>query len=262
MSALTPAPAGPGEADPGNSCRSGAVSTAATGTGNEPPLPITAVIPTLNAAVGLARTLTALQGTVECVLVVDGGSTDGSPAIAAQAGARVVSAPRGRGQQLAAGAALAATPWVLFLHADTIPGPGWRDAAARFLADPANAGRAAHFRFTLDDASTEARCLERWVARRCRWLGLPYGDQGLLIRRDFYARLGGFRPIPIMEDVDLVRRIGRRRMAALDAPFVTSAARWRREGWGRRSRRNLACLALWFLGVSPERIARLYGRGS
>ncbi|MBD0271428.1 MAG: glycosyl transferase family 2, partial [Acetobacteraceae bacterium] len=93
----------------------------------------------------------------------------------------------------------------------------------------------------------------------CRALALPYGDQGLLIPRALYEAVGGFRPLPLMEDVDLVRRLGRGRLAALPVAAVTSAERWRREGWRLRSARNLACLSLWFLGVRPEAIKRLYG---
>jgi len=221
---------------------------------------IEALVPTLNAAAGLGRTLAALAGQVAGVVVADGGSTDATIAIARAAGARVVAAEGGRGGQLTAGAAVLTAPWVLVIHADTLPGPGWVEAARAFAADPANAERAAYFRFALDDASPEARRLERLVAWRCRALALPYGDQGLLIRRGFLDELGGFRPIPLMEDVDLVRRIGRRRLVALDPPFVTSAERWRREGWWRRSARNLACLSLWYAGVPPAWIARLYAR--
>ena len=222
------------------------------------PAELAALIPTLNAAGRLGRTLAALAGQVAEVVIADGGSTDGTPAMAEAAGARLVAAPRGRGSQLAAGAAAVTAPWMLVLHADTLPGPGWREAAEAFIADAANADRAAYFRFALDDASGPARRLERAVAWRCRALALPYGDQGLLIRRGFLDRLGGFRPVPIMEDVDLVRRIGRARLVGLDAPFVTSADRWRREMRWRRSARNLLCLSLWRAGVPPERIARLY----
>lgn len=218
------------------------------------------VIPVLNAADSLGRTLAALAGQVREVIIADGGSTDATRAIAEAAGARVIEAPRGRGSQLAAGARAVTAPWMLVMHADTIPGPGWRQAAEAFMADPASLSRAGYFRFALDDAAPQARRLERAVAWRCRALGLPYGDQGLLISRGFHDALGGYRPIPIMEDVDLVRRIGRRRLVALDAPFVTSSARWRRDGWHRRSARNLMCLALWFAGLPPERIARFYAR--
>lgn len=221
---------------------------------------LTAIVPTLNASAGLAATLEALAGQVDAIILADGGSTDATRAIAEAAGARVIDAPRGRGSQIAAGVAAATSPWLLVIHADTRPGTGWRAAAAAFMADPANAGRAAHFRFALDDAAPQARRLERAVAWRCRVFGLPYGDQGLLVRRDTLAGVGGFRPIPIMEDVDLARRLGRARLVALEADFVTSAARWRAEGWLARSARNLSCLALWFLGLPPARIARLYAR--
>jgi hypothetical protein len=110
----------------------------------------------------------------------------------------------------------------------------------------------------LDDPAWQARLLERAVALRVRWLRLPYGDQGLLISRALYEAVGGYHPLPLMEDVDLVRRIGRGRLRVLDVAAVTSAERWRRDGWLGRSLRNLSCLALYTLGVSPERIARLY----
>lgn len=221
---------------------------------------LTALLPTLNAAEGLGGTLAALRGQVAAILVADGGSTDGTIAVAEAAGAQVIAAPRGRGNQLSAGAVAVHTPWVLVLHADTRPGTGWQAAAEAFMGDPANASRAAYFRFALDDPSPQARRLERAVAWRCRALALPYGDQGLLIPRTLLDAVGGYRPTPIMEDVDLVRRIGRDRLVGLGVPFITSAERWRAEGWWRRSARNLACLLLWFVGVPPERIARLYAR--
>ena len=124
------------------------------------------------------------------------------------------------------------------------------------------AGRAesaAFFSFRLDDLAWQARLVEAGVRLRVGLLALPYGDQGLLVPRRLYDQVGGFRPLPLMEDVDLVRRIGRGRLSVLEADAVTSAERWRRDGWGRRSARNLACLALYRSGVSPERVARLYG---
>ena len=90
-------------------------------------------------------------------------------------------------------------------------------------------------------------------------LGFPYGDQGLLIRREFYRSLGGFKPWSLMEDVDLVRRIGRHRLTVLRSAARTSAERWQKDGWKRRSFRNVLCLTLYFLGVSPEFIRKLYG---
>jgi hypothetical protein len=120
----------------------------------------------------------------------------------------------------------------------------------------ARTGKPACFRFRLDDPSWQARLIERGTALRARLLGLPYADQGLLVSRVHYGNAGGFKAIALMEDVDLVRRLGGVHILAVDA--VTSAARWRRDGWFRRSGRNLALLALYRLGVSPDRLARRY----
>ena len=225
---------------------------------------ISVIIPTLDAAGQLRRslpnlaTLSALTMVHE-VIFADGGSTDLTAEIAEESGAIFVRAPRGRGNQLAAGAEQATGDWLLFLHADTVLEHGWENAAAEFINEPGNASRIGYFRFRLDDGSVGARWLETVVAMRCRLLRLPYGDQGMLISRAFYHRLGGFREIPLMEDVDFVRRAGRRRMAALDMEATTSASRYRREGYLMRPIRNLLCLTLYFLGVPPRTLAKLYG---
>ncbi len=218
------------------------------------------VIPTLNAAATLPRTLAGLRGAgIEReVLVVDGGSRDFTAALAEQHGARVLAAAPGRGGQLAAGAAAAGGDWLLFLHADTVPAPGWGGVAADFMADPANRGRVGYFRFALDDAAPAARRIERLVAWRCRRFALPYGDQGLLIARRLYDRIGGYRPLALMEDVDLARRLGAKRLVALDAAAVTSAERYRQGGWLLRPALNLGLLGLYFAGVPPTVLARLY----
>lgn len=225
---------------------------------------ISVIIPTLDAERTLVATLAplvppVLEGLVREVIVVDGGSTDRTLAIADDAGARIIATGRGRGPQLAAGAAVAKGPWLLFLHADTRLEHGWDLEAVRFMEDhAAGEGRAAAFRFALDDEGPMPRLMEALVALRCRLLALPYGDQGLLIGKAAYDRLGGFRELPLMEDVDLVRRIGRRRLHLLRAKALTSAARYRRDGYLRRSARNLSCLALYYAGVAPDKIADRY----
>ena len=174
-------------------------------------------------------------------------------AIAREAGAQIVASERGRGAQLAKGAAAARGDALLFVHADTRLSPGWRALADHHLA---SSQRPACFRLKLDDAAWQARLIERAVSLRTRLAGLPYGDQGLLVSRDAYDAAGGFRPLVLMEDVDLLRRLAK--PVILDGDALTSADRWRRDGWVRRSVRNLTCLSLWRLGVSPDRIARIY----
>lgn len=223
---------------------------------------LSVIIPTLNAASGLPETLAALgegAGLIGEIIVSDGGSSDGTRAVARHAGCRMVEGERGRGPQLASGAAAARGDWLLFLHADTRLDAGWAAAVRRVCADPALADHAAFFRFALADAAPAARRVEALVDWRCRRLGLPYGDQGLLIRAATYRALGGFARIPLMEDVDLVRRLGRANLVALPVRAVTSAARYRRHGYWARPLRNLVCLGLYFAGVAPARLARLYG---
>ena len=222
---------------------------------------ISVVIPTLNAAATLPDALAALcsSAMLSEVIVADGGSSDETAARAVAAGARVVVGPRGRGGQLAAGAAAASGNWLLFLHADCRLEPGWERAVDAFLRAPAAEARAGYFDLALDDPAPAARRLERLVTWRCRFLALPYGDQGLLIARRLYDAVGGFAPLPLMEDVDLVRRLGRRRLVRIGARCVASARRYRRDGFVRRPLRNLLCLLLYFIGVPPARIVRLYG---
>ena len=230
------------------------------------PTMLTIVIPTLNAEATLRPTLASLvpgvlSGLVKQLVICDGGSTDGTLEIAEEAGADIVNSVSGRGLQLAAGARQAKADWLLFLHADTLLEPGWEYEVAQFIGQSEHATpdmQAAYFRFRLNDRSAKARWLERVVSWRCWLFALPYGDQGLLIEKSLYERLGGYQEIPLMEDVDLVRRIGRSRLTGLGHNAVTGADRYRHDGYIRRMARNLSCLTLYFAGVSPERILRIY----
>lgn len=230
---------------------------------------ITVVVPTLNAGDGLAAALSALvpgvvEGLVREVIVVDGGSSDRTLMIAEATGAEVVTGFSGRGAQLKAGAERARFPWLLFLHADTVLEPGWEREAGAFI-ERVESGRrepaAAAFAFALDDEGLKARALETLVALRCALFRVPYGDQGLLIPSTLYFEAGGYRPMPLMEDVDLIRRLPRKRRLQMRTRAVTSAARYRADGYLKRMLRNQLCLALYFFGVAPRRIARLYAGG-
>jgi len=213
------------------------------------------IIPAWNAAATLPATLASLAEADARVIVVDSASPDGTAEVARSLAAEVVQAPRGRGAQLVAGAAAATGDWLFFLHADTRLEPGWSSAARGVMAAPPGA---AHFAFALDDDSAAARRLERAVAWRCRNFGLPYGDQGLLIHRAVYEAAGGFRPLPLMEDVDLIRRLRPIRPVALAPRAVTSGEKWRAQGFSLRSAKNLSILALYFAGVPPRLLARIY----
>jgi rSAM/selenodomain-associated transferase 2 len=218
---------------------------------------LSVIIPTLNAVRALPAAVAAVGGGIE-LIVADGGSQDDTADVARRLGARVVTAPPGRGPQLIAGADAAQGPWLLFLHADSVLEADWRAEAVDFMSG-ANVMGAAVFRFALDEPSRRARWLERAVAWRGRVFCLPYGDQGLLIHKEFYRALGGYGALPLMEDVDIVRRIGCKRLRVLRSAAVTSAVKWQRDGWLMRSLRNLFCLTLYFAGVPPRVLVRLYG---
>ena len=148
--------------------------------------------------------------------------------------------------------------WLLFLHADSVLPAGWL-VAFRGL-DTVVAG--GWFRFALDDPAWQARVIERLVAWRVTYLRLPYGDQGLFVRRSLFRSLGRFPEWPLLEDVAFARRLVHGgSVMELPVAIRTSSRRWRRDGWIRRSTMNLAIVTLYFVGVSPTRLARWYHQG-
>jgi rSAM/selenodomain-associated transferase 2 len=224
-----------------------------------PPL-VTIVTPVLGDAEVAGTLLPQVPVTPEVeIIVVDGGHDDDLERLVhLRRDIRLYRVQRGRGHQMNAGAAAAGGEWLFFLHADSRLPPGWLDAFRGLGSDVVGGW----FRFALDDAAWQARILERIVAWRVRWLRLPYGDQGLFVRRQAFESLGGFREWPLFEDVDLVRRLVRTGIVAeLPMPLLTSSRRWQRDGWIRRSVRNGLLVSLYFAGVSPEWLARWYGDG-
>ena len=189
------------------------------------------------------------------MIFADGGSTDGTEAIADATGATFLPAPRGRGPQLRAAAETARGEWLLFLHADTVLSDDWVAAARAHMAH--GGARAGWFRLRFDAKGVAPRLVAGWANLRSR-LGLPYGDQGLLIHRALYRKVDGYPPFPLMEDVSIVRALGRRRLARLNAIATTSADRYEAAGWLRRGARNLLTLARYFLGANPETLAKSY----
>ena len=190
---------------------------------------ISVVIPTANSERLLPRCFdglipAAVRGMVREVIVSDAGSNDGTLAIADAAGAHIVHARKTRGAQMIDGAAIAKSDWLLFLYPETALEPGWDLEAESFVGQELlERPRAAVFRFALEDFGGEARRAEAKAALRTMLFALPYGDQGLLIPKRLYQKLGGYRALSDMEDADLVRRIGRRRLIRLRARAVNVA---------------------------------------
>ncbi|MFG6498747.1 TIGR04283 family arsenosugar biosynthesis glycosyltransferase [Sulfitobacter sp. 1A13191] len=223
--------------------------------------PISVVIPTLNAATALPACLAALveglqAGLIREVILSDGGSTDGTRALADGWGAEVVSGAPSRGGQLRHGCDGAQGAWLLVLHADTVLAPGWSDAVQDHMARRTEG--AGWFRLRFDQRGLAPRLVAGWANLRSD-LGLPYGDQGLLLPRALYDAVGGYPDQPLMEDVALARAL-RGRLTRLNGVAVTSAEKYRRQGWLRRGGRNLWTLARYAMGASPEALAESYRR--
>ncbi|GIU66950.1 TIGR04283 family arsenosugar biosynthesis glycosyltransferase [Candidatus Phycosocius spiralis] len=226
--------------------------------------PLSIVIPTLNAMPRLIGCLSALveglsAGLVRDVTIVDAGSSDTTRDLALDMGCRVVECPpeaRGRGHQLAMGAQHCQGEWLLFLHADSLLQAGWIEAIEAHIAQAPN--KAGYFVMSFDDDSSGARRTAFWANWRALRFGLPYGDQGLLMLRSHYDAIGGYRALPLMEDVDLVRKIGKHHLRRLPAMVITSADKYRQGGWWRTSIRNMALLMTYFLGVQPARFKDWY----
>jgi rSAM/selenodomain-associated transferase 2 len=226
-----------------------------------PPLaPLAVLIPALNEAQRLPALLADLQqappGLLRETLVVDGGSGDGTAALARLAGAQLLHSPRGRGSQLALAAARTSAPWLLVLHADVRLPQGWTTAIAAAMAQPAAAWS---FNLAIDAPGLPLRLLELAVALRSRLGQCPYGDQGLLLPRQLYAAAGGFAPIPLMEDLDLVQRLQpHTRLRCLRQPLRVDGRRWRERGVLAVAWRNWQLRRAWRRGANTADLARRY----
>jgi rSAM/selenodomain-associated transferase 2 len=218
------------------------------------------VIPALDEAANLARVLPGLVAREPAaeVLVVDGGSADDSRAVVTRTpSVRWLPAPRGRARQMNAGARAARGDVLLFLHADTVLPDGAGAAILAALTDPDVAGGRFDVRL---DSRRPLLALVGWLMnRRSRLTGICTGDQGIFVRRTVFEALGGYPDIPLMEDVELTRRLKRHgRLVALPLRVVTSARKWEREGVVRTIVLMWGLRLLYALGVSPARLHRCY----
>lgn len=218
---------------------------------------ISVVIPAWLEAAGISDSVRAAASIGDEVIVADARSPDGTAELAARVGARVIQAERGRGAQLHAGATAASGDVLLFLHADARLGAGAREALVAALRDPRVVG--GNFRVVFVPARGAARLFTTLYGLRRRLTGIYYGDSAIFVRRDAYRQLGGFPPIPLMEDYEFVRRMRRAgRIAYLHGVTVEASAR-------RFAAAPLRTFLLWGaihvlynLGVSPARLARFY----
>jgi rSAM/selenodomain-associated transferase 2/rSAM/selenodomain-associated transferase 1 len=219
---------------------------------------VSVIIPALNESSVIVSTLASVrQSNPLETFVVDGGSADGTADVALKAGATVLRSKAGRARQMNAGAAKARGSLLLFLHADTILPAGWTSEVSRILQG--HQVTAGAFAFRVAEHFRGKRMLERTVNWRARRFQLPYGDQGLFLRRALFEGMGGFANLPVMEDYELVcrlRRLGQ--IVTSSLPATTSGRRWSRLGLLRVTLKNQLMIAGFRLGVSPETLARFY----
>jgi glycosyltransferase involved in cell wall biosynthesis len=188
------------------------------------------------------------------VIISDGGSTDATGAIAQAWGAEMVQGQASRGGQLRRGCAAAKGDWLMIVHADTVLQPGW----ARAVSDHLASSKAGWFQLAFDKGGMPGRIVAMWANLRSR-LGLPYGDQGLVLPRPLYEGVGGYPDQPLMEDVAVARAL-KGQLIGLQVQAVTSPAKYQTQGWLPRGGRNLWTLIRYGFGASPDDLARQYRR--
>lgn len=238
------------------------------------PAPLAVVIAARDEARRLPALLAQLAAAPELVAevwVVDGQSSDATLSAARLAGARVLSAPPGRGLQLLRGIEASGAPWLLLLHADVRLPPAWAGAVSAAISTAVARPQAWYFELAIGPAALGGalawarqpglRLVELAVRLRSRWRQLPYGDQGLLLSRELYQRCGGIRPLPLMEDLDLVLRLQRQaQLLSLGLPLQVDGRRWLQRGIWRTTWLNWRLRRAWRRGTSAQELAmRYYG---
>jgi len=220
--------------------------------------PLVVIVPALDEAAAIEGCLASLVCEADRTIVVDGGSTDETPALARACGAQVLTASRGRASQMNAGALAAGEARALvFVHADTRLPSNWRAAVDAALASGARWGR---FDVRLDSRRVSLRLVGFMMNWRSRLTGICTGDQAIFVGGDAWRACGGFAPIALMEDVELSRRLKRLagRPACLRARVLVSARRWEAGGALRTIALMWTLRALYFLGASPRALHRAY----
>jgi len=221
---------------------------------------ISVIVPALNEESVLASTLECVRACHPLeVILVDGGSIDGTQRVAGGQGAKIVLSPPGRAKQMNCGAAAASGNVLLFLHADTLLPPLFDRLVCEALACPEVVAGA--FELRIDAPASSLRWIERLANWRSRRLQMPYGDQALFVRTEYFHAVGGFPELPIMEDFELMRRLRRcGRIKIVREPVLTSGRRWMEEGILRTTLANQLAILAYLVGTEPARISSLYHR--
>ena len=225
------------------------------------PALLSIVIPTLNSTNLISSTLLSLSEGIEAslikeLIISDGNSTDHIKKLSNEIGAVFIKGQKGRGIQLRRGAMKATGEWILFIHSDTILPPGWAIAFLKHIKNQENAG---YCKLSFDDPSLIAKVISFGANLRSSIFKLPYGDQGLLISKKLYNEIGGYPDLPLMEDVAIVKLL-KQKIQLVPVTIKTSAFKYKRDGWLKRSINNINLLIRFKIGADPHELAKLYYR--
>ncbi|WP_414518324.1 TIGR04283 family arsenosugar biosynthesis glycosyltransferase [Nostoc sp. PCC 9305] len=221
---------------------------------------ISIIIPAINEAGNIKKAIATTQANLDVeVIVVDGGSSDDTVAIAQSLNVKVISSSPGRAVQMNAGAVAASGEILLFLHADTRLPTGFDEMICTALQQPGTVAGA--FKLRIDASRLSLQWVEWGVNVRSHFYQMPYGDQAIFLTKEIFQQIGGFPELPIMEDFELMRRLKRiGRVVIIPTPVVTSARRWLQKGVLKTTLLNQIVIIAYLLGVSPERICSWYRR--
>ena len=218
---------------------------------------ITVILPTFNSSKNINKTLRNVNKYFKKIIIVDAESIDDTRKIAKKYNSKIYLSNPNRGKQLHIGAKVCDTDWFLFLHSDTLLGNNSYNEIKRFIKIN-NKNKAAYFKLKFNEKNIYALFIENLVYLRNIIFKLPYGDQGLLISKNLYNKIGGFKPMPIMEDIYIIRKIGYKNLYLMNGNIITDADKYIRQGWIKRPLLNLICLMLYFIGYDINKISKIY----